>query len=499
MTRRSRRIGWCLGGVLGLVCLAALLGARAHWGRPRRAPVATVAVARIDLERVRIVNGDVAGRKETLIECELEDLPDPDGRIREPGLLILDLIDEGTRVRKGDVLCRFDSSRYVELVRRAQLELERARAEEGQAKAEMEMTASALRAYRDGEATQIAHELESKIALARADAQQASERVGWATHMRSLGYLSSNDLAASRSALWKQQNDLGLRQTQLRTHRLYTVPKHVRELEVAVENTRRRLEFCTDQRESYESRLRKRRRLVEACTVRAPHDGLVVYADTPWHDPNDDRLLRPGKRIFEGWPMFILPDLAHPVVEIELHEADLGRVRAGQVARVTIPALGLVELPGRIDHVDPLPKPHWRAWTLFQGVQVRVTLDTVPDRLRPGLSARVAIVTDTLPDTLVVPTACVAIENGRPFCALADPDGSIRRRPVRIAPADRDRVAILAGLDEGDRIAVDPSPLRTLPASCLSVFPDAGPADSQAPRMSHIARLDAHPQDGRGM
>ena len=297
-------------------------------------------------------------------------------------------------------------------------------------------------------------------------------RVVWALRMQALGYLSNADLATSRAALWKQQNDLVVTQSQLRTHRLYTVPKHVRELEVAVENAGLRREYYTEEREAHESRLQKRQRLVEACLVRALHDGLVVYADTPWRDPNEDRLLRPGKRIFEGWPMFILPDLAHPVVEIDLHEADMGRVHTGQTARVSIPALGLVDVPGRVTEMDLLPKPQWRAWTLFQGVRVRVTLDQVPDRLRPGFSARVAILTDRLPGALVVPSGCVVIENGRTFCVLIHPDGTIQRRRVTMAPADRDRVAILAGLDEGDQIAVDPSPFRTLPASRLSDFPD---------------------------
>src|SRR5258708_4309777 len=76
-----------------------------------------VPVSRADLSTVLTASGRVESSHNTIISCELERL-----EIRSQGIssmsggasTILTLVDEGTTVKKGDILCRLDSADYEE-------------------------------------------------------------------------------------------------------------------------------------------------------------------------------------------------------------------------------------------------------------------------------------------------------------------------------------------------------------------------------------------------
>jgi HlyD family secretion protein len=470
-----------------VVVVAALVGAGAAtwplwgWRRAKAQPLAVVRVERADLELGLIVGGEIEGGKSTLVECELQNLPGPDGR-PSAGMTLIELIADGTSVRKGDVLCRFDSSNYEELARRQRIELERSRAEERQAGLELEATRAALRAYRDGLAKQIAQELGSKIALARADLRRAAERLEWAERMRKLGYVSNDEVTQARQARLRQEVDLANNLQALRTHTRYTVPKTVRELEVQVEDAAARQEFGAERRELEEGRLEKLEGLVEKCTVKAPHDGLVIHANIYYRTRPDssETFLQTGALILQGQPLFILPDLVHPIVQLVLHESIADQVKVGMPARIQVPALGR-ELTGKVQWINPVPTDQWRAFKEFKGFDAKIAIEDPPEHLLPSFSAEVTIVTGQRHDALVVPRAAVAIEGGQPFCYVADA-GRIERRAVELAPADRDRVEIVAGLSEGEPIVLDPGRFRTRPEGELDPLPPSPGAPSATAR-----------------
>jgi HlyD family secretion protein len=470
-----------------LVVLAGLLGGLgAHlagrWGRVEADPLPLGRVERTDLELTIVVGGEVEGSKSTLVECELEDLPGADGSMSS-GLTILELIEDGSRVQKGDVLCRFDAAHYEELARLQRIELERAISEERQATLEREAAEAALRAYRDGEAIQIEEELRSTAALAKADLQRARERLEWAEEMLRIRYVSADEFADDKSAALRLELQLDQQERALRTHRKYTVPRTVRELEVAVENAATRQRFGTERREHEQGRFDKLERLVEKCVVRAPHDGMVIHANLYYQRRPDgnETFLRVGAVVTQGMPLFILPDLARPVVQLALHESVASQIKVGMPARIHIPALPGRELTGKVQWVNPVPTEQWRAFSQFQGFDAKVAIDDAPARLLPSLTAQVTIVTGLRAGALVVPTEAVAVEDGAPYCYVSG-DGGIERRPVTLAPADRNRVEIVEGLDEGEQVVLDPGRFRPRPDGTIDPFPESPPAPEATAR-----------------
>jgi multidrug efflux system membrane fusion protein len=88
-------------------------------------------------------------------------------------------------------------------------------------------------------------------------------------------------------------------------------------------------------------------------------------------------------------------------------------------------------------------------------VKLRAQFDNQDGSLFPNQFVTTQILVDTMTGALVVPTA--GIQRGVPgtFVYLVKPDNTVTVRPVKLGPSSGDRVAILSGLDLGDRIVVD--------------------------------------------
>ena len=153
---------WVWGGSAVLLAIAAGAGwSAAHSSKwrgedpIRRLPMSKV--TRVDLSTVQTAFGRVESSRNTVITCELERL-----EIRAAGKsvssggasMILSLIDEGTEVKKGDLLCKLDSSDYEELVYTQELKTEQASAALKQAILSFEVAELSVREYRDGLAKQ---------------------------------------------------------------------------------------------------------------------------------------------------------------------------------------------------------------------------------------------------------------------------------------------------------------------------------------------------------
>ncbi len=118
------------------------------------------------------------------MSCQVEDITDSDGT------MILSLIDNGTIVKKGDELCRLDSSQFEELARQQEIAVSQARALCLGAQLEFETAGIALREYQEGLVTQLTKEFEGRIALGRSDTRRQADRLAWAEDMVVKGYLS---------------------------------------------------------------------------------------------------------------------------------------------------------------------------------------------------------------------------------------------------------------------------------------------------------------------
>jgi len=100
---------------------------------------------------------------------------------------------------------------------------------------------------------------------------------------------------------------------------------------------------------------------------------------------------------------------------------------------------------GRIARVSPVLDPQTRT------APIEVEIANPQYRLKPGMYARVGIVTESHPDALVVPTNAVVDVNGTRGVYLSV-NNAAAFHPVKIGIEGNDRTEILDGVAAGDRV-----------------------------------------------
>src|SRR5262249_2512843 len=151
--------------------------------------------------------------------------------------------------------------------------------------------------------------------------------------------------------------------------RLFTAPKEIRRLESEVEGARATFGFQSMRLRAHDERLASLRKQVEGYTIRAPHDGMVVYPPIfEWRR----RPLQAGTEVFQHEELLYLPDLARMDVEVSIHESKGARVRVGMPADVRIIARPGQEFSGKVVSVEMLPRVNYKGWEMRLNYFARV-------------------------------------------------------------------------------------------------------------------------------
>ena len=390
----------------------------------------TVKVRRRNIDGSMLAAGRVASTQSTEIRCMLErlDLPGQNGSLASGASTILSLVPDGAIVQKGDVLCEMDASDYSELVRRQQIVVEQAGADRMQALLALDVAKISLEAYRDGEQKQVEREYLGQIALARADLTRLTDRLGWSRRMLEKGYTSLAQVRSDEQALARVEVSLSQSELELANYRRFTAPKDLLALRSDVISAQSALDYQTVRLNHEQERLAHYKDLVERCTVRAPHGGYVVYANRPGREPR----VYLGSPVLERMRLFTLPDQSKMEVEVLLHETVAQRVHPEMATNIRVEALPEQVLRGSVESVAPVPlsDQNQRSGsdvTYFLG---HIRLETLPPRLRPGMTAEVTIALDQHRHVLAVPPGTVTVEDDQEICYV-DHDDTVDAAPSR--------------------------------------------------------------------
>lgn len=407
------------------------------------------------------VPGQIKSARYTLIECEVENISGAGlnsgsggrgSRSRSPsGLTLISLVPEGSYVSEGEVLARIDPSRFDEIARLLQISVEEARATEAKARLDLEAAEIGLAEYLDGVRPQTIMQLEGQVALAKSQLQQQRDHLDWTNRVLPLGYVSVSSLRDELITLLQAQLALDRAERSVRDYVRYTQPKLTRQLESRLDQARATHLFALRRLELDEERLALAQTQLDRCTIRAPHDGRVVYCTT-----RDGSPIRVGLEVYRRMDLFLLPDLDRPVVEAQVNQTQIWRVAEGMEARVRVDARPDLALRGRVVQISPFADTEDRMATITGVMRYNVRIELEPgERLLPGLSAEVAILVPAERDAMAIPSQALAVEGGETICFVVGPSG-VERRVVDARPGSIDRLQVVDGLSEGEEVLLRP-------------------------------------------
>src|SRR4029079_12884252 len=133
-------------------------------------------------------------------------------------------------------------------------------------------------------------------------------------------------------------------------------------------------------------------------------------------------------------------------------EADIVKLKLGQVANVTVDAIGTAKMTGKVTSLDPVA-------TISGGVPVYgvdVTIDLPNQSVKPGMSGTANVIIASSPNALTVPNLAVKTASGRRYLTVMK-DGQQVDTEVTFGISNDTVTEVLTGVQEGD-IVVLPQP-----------------------------------------
>jgi RND family efflux transporter MFP subunit len=158
------------------------------------------------------------------------------------------------------------------------------------------------------------------------------------------------------------------------------------------------------------------------------------------------RAADPGAFVSQNAPIVDVVDISRVRLVVNVVEKDLKVVEVGDATTVEVDAFPGETFIGRIARVAPVLDPATRTFP------VEIEIPNPTFRLKPGMYARVGIVTDERPDALVIPPNALVDAGGERGVFLAQGDNTAAFRVVEVGIEADDRAEIRAGLSEGDRV-----------------------------------------------
>ena len=204
----------------------------------------------------------------------------------------------------------------------------------------------------------------------------------------------------------------------------------------------------------------KLERQIKACVLKAPGDGIVVYANEQGRMGQNQLQIEEGATVRERQKIFSLPDTSKMRVNTKVHESMVDRIKRDSRALVRVDAAANLELKGRVDSVAPMADAgSWmssdvKVYTTF----VAIEGDTAKLNLRPGMSAMVEILVEELPDVLSVPVQAILQFKNKDSVFVKEGDG-FRRVEVELGTSNDQFVQVKKGLQANDWVAMTPTVL----------------------------------------
>jgi HlyD family secretion protein len=197
-----------------------------------------------------------------------------------------------------------------------------------------------------------------------------------------------------------------------------------------------------------EARIAELRTNIDAMTVRATRDGIVVFTQD-WNGTKK----KVGDTSWRGETIVEIPDLERMKARGYIDESESGKIRQGQTVTFRLDAHPDTELRGTIDYVGESVRRESRNVPL-KVLPVEISLDrSDPGTMKPGMRFRGIVEIDRISGVVTVPFDAVFDSADGPVVHVRGLTGT-RAVRVELGRRGRDKVEIVKGVDAGDRVVI---------------------------------------------
>lgn len=200
--------------------------------------------------------------------------------------------------------------------------------------------------------------------------------------------------------------------------------------------------------EQAEAALKSARSQFGDASVTAPISGIV-----------GKRYLEEGDMTSPALPLFTIVQMKRVKMSFDATEEDLGRLAQGQIAKVSVKSYPEETFEGKVSKISPILDPMTRM------AEVEVLVDNTAQKLKPGMYARVEVITGTLNDVIVVPRYAT-IENTsleqqggegevvKNYFVFVIKDSVAQQRKLDVEYANHVSLAVRSGVSTGESLVI---------------------------------------------
>ncbi|MCT4566339.1 MAG: efflux RND transporter periplasmic adaptor subunit [Maledivibacter sp.] len=364
----------------------------------------------VDVKTVDIIKQDIISNiftSGTVISKEEREITsDISGKVREI------VVEEGMRVKKGDILARLDSDELQYELKQSEIKLEVAKDKLNQLRKEDRSN------------------LETSYKNTKIEYNDAKKNYEDKKSLFDAGVVSKKDLDEAKSAMQTAYNDYAL------AKKKYDDADSLGEIRIQ-EKEVRVMELDIDKNKSD----------IEKTNIISPIDGTVI-------EVNISELAVVGSSTL----MFRIQDTENLEVVTNISEYDIGRIKTGQSVKVTCDGAKNKEYKGTVAYISPNAVIEKNGQGSETAVKVKIDINDKNTQFKPNFSANVEINTANTKDALVVPYESIYEDKDGTKCIYIVKDDKAQKCVVETGIEGDMLVEIKGdGFKEKDLVISDPT------------------------------------------
>jgi len=216
-------------------------------------------------------------------------------------------------------------------------------------------------------------------------------------------------------------------------------------------------------------KLQRERKVMKGVHIHSPFDGIVMNIGA-----------REGQRITPETELYMIADLTHVWVIVDLYEDDLPWVREGDTAVMKVAGVPGRSFTGKVTYIYPYLEAKTRT------IKIRLEFDNPDLLLKPDMFANVDVKASRQVDAVVVPSEAIIRTGEQEQVFIQRAPGKFEPRKVVIGVASDGQTQIVSGVKAGEIVVTSSqflidseSKLKEATAKMMNIAnPTATPASS---------------------
>lgn len=400
---------------------------------------------------------------------------------------IIFLIDDGMWVDKDTVLVRLDPTPFEEEVQRLQgeanglaaameaqtqiMEWEKNELVRATSTAEYNFTVAQLEARRldEGEGPLQLAQYESEMEKAQVEYKRYENYLKDLHDLKNEGFDNPVEINRAQENAVAAKEKFANAKRRHDGYKLYVLPSLLKAAQAKIENAKLLIEQTkrggafkiansvadlNQVRSKHKNRLNAlavARQQLAQTVIRAPLSGIVIHYET--FRNGQKRKPRVGDTVWQNQPLLYVPDISSLIVKTATREVDLHKIALEQPATIQVDAYPDSQFNGRVAFIGALATERIAGHGGDKYFQLTIALEGRDMRLRPGMTAHVAIHADEARNVLAIPVQAVFSQGRQRFCYVLK-DAQLIKTTVKTGKQNEDFIEILNGLAAGNQVSL---------------------------------------------